>query len=385
MRIAFYLNKKLIALCNEIPAEGAVVGRSREADIILSEPGITKLSRKHIKIYCSGEKISVEDLGSSNGTYLNGHLITARRRVDLMNNDIIKIGEVQILAKVNRESSAIGDEIMKTQTTGPLELSDYKFNKAIGRGLSGDVFLVRHKETKQQFVLKLPVSDFKITDKSITEFNKWMTFAKQLDHPNITESYEHGYENGTLYFIQDYCEGGSLYDFVGKYGKLLPKFALAYVIELLSALEYAHNAELTYENETIRGIIHFDLRPQTVLFKQSEHGDLTIQIADFGLFSALGYERDTDKADDVIAVVALLYFMLTGRYPGKFIHKSLEETLVPNSVEPIENLRKNIPKELSNIINLILNGMYTDKYSSEPALLKAKLQEIRDSLKTKKP
>lgn len=46
-----------------------VVGRSNECDITL---GVAHLSRRHARLYFSGNQLEVEDLRSSNGTYVNG-------------------------------------------------------------------------------------------------------------------------------------------------------------------------------------------------------------------------------------------------------------------------------------------------------------------------
>lgn len=46
-----------------------VVGRSNECDITL---GVAHLSRRHARLYFSGGHLEVEDLRSSNGTYVNG-------------------------------------------------------------------------------------------------------------------------------------------------------------------------------------------------------------------------------------------------------------------------------------------------------------------------
>jgi len=46
-----------------------VIGRSNECDITL---GVAHLSRRHARLILSGEQLEVEDLRSSNGTYVNG-------------------------------------------------------------------------------------------------------------------------------------------------------------------------------------------------------------------------------------------------------------------------------------------------------------------------
>ncbi len=49
------------------------LGRSPDADIRLVDDGI---SRHHARLTLTGMSIQVEDLGSSNGTYVNGERIT---------------------------------------------------------------------------------------------------------------------------------------------------------------------------------------------------------------------------------------------------------------------------------------------------------------------
>lgn len=49
-----------------------VVGRSAEADLTIDS---TKLSRQHTRFTVQGKEVSVEDLGSKNGTFLNNQRI----------------------------------------------------------------------------------------------------------------------------------------------------------------------------------------------------------------------------------------------------------------------------------------------------------------------
>ena len=56
-----------------IPASGAVLGRSRDADIVLADPNV---SRKHAEIRPAGRgRWVVQDLGSTNGVKVNGQPI----------------------------------------------------------------------------------------------------------------------------------------------------------------------------------------------------------------------------------------------------------------------------------------------------------------------
>jgi hypothetical protein len=63
-----------------------VLGRGTEADIRLPDTGV---SRKHADVQLEGGTVTVEDLGSTNGTLVNGRRVG---RQDLVDGDVIRIG-----------------------------------------------------------------------------------------------------------------------------------------------------------------------------------------------------------------------------------------------------------------------------------------------------
>src|SRR5512143_2701920 len=71
-----------------ITKDGVTIGRSRESDILL--PDIA-LSRKHAEIRWHDDAFFLRDLGSVNGTRLNGERIRSERR--LYPGDLIRIAD----------------------------------------------------------------------------------------------------------------------------------------------------------------------------------------------------------------------------------------------------------------------------------------------------
>src|SRR5512134_2330622 len=73
----------------EYPLSGELVlGREQgSADVVLTDPGI---SRRHAAVRAAAGRISVTDLGSSNGTFVNGARV--RGEAELADGDEIQIG-----------------------------------------------------------------------------------------------------------------------------------------------------------------------------------------------------------------------------------------------------------------------------------------------------
>ena len=69
-------------------SEELVVGRAEKCHIVLDD---TYVSQMHARIFSKGEAIMIEDLGSTNGTYLNRRRITSPS--ELQRGDHVKIGK----------------------------------------------------------------------------------------------------------------------------------------------------------------------------------------------------------------------------------------------------------------------------------------------------
>ncbi|MCK5802610.1 MAG: AAA family ATPase [Lentisphaeria bacterium] len=72
-----------------IPEGESVIGRHDDCDLTLPVHGV---SRKHLKITRDDTGVAIEDLGSSNGTFINSLPVTDK--VQIKHRDVIQIGEV---------------------------------------------------------------------------------------------------------------------------------------------------------------------------------------------------------------------------------------------------------------------------------------------------
>ena len=71
--------------------EKILIGRALECDISILEPG---LSRRHAELDLIGEELTLKDLGSSNGTYVNGDKID---EVVLKDGDVLQFFKVRFI------------------------------------------------------------------------------------------------------------------------------------------------------------------------------------------------------------------------------------------------------------------------------------------------
>jgi hypothetical protein len=71
---------------------GAVIGRSRDSDIVLDDAGV---SRRHAQLRPAQEGWTIEDMGSTNGMRVNGEQISGARR--LRPGDRIEVGSTEIV------------------------------------------------------------------------------------------------------------------------------------------------------------------------------------------------------------------------------------------------------------------------------------------------
>lgn len=75
------------------------IGRDPESDIFLND---VTVSRNHAVVERSGEDVSVRDVGSLNGTYVNGECAD---RAVLHDGDVLQIGTFQMVFKAGQEQS----------------------------------------------------------------------------------------------------------------------------------------------------------------------------------------------------------------------------------------------------------------------------------------
>ncbi len=79
------------------PGTSRTIGRSPRADFVVDSP---LLSRMHCRLSVVDAGLAVEDLRSTNGTYVNGERVT---QSPLRDRDRLRLGRLELTVAVERE------------------------------------------------------------------------------------------------------------------------------------------------------------------------------------------------------------------------------------------------------------------------------------------
>ena len=94
-----------------------IIGRDPESNIVIDD---IEISRSHLAIIKEGETFQIEDLNSTNGTFLNGKKL--KKLTVIKNGDLISLGENHVLEFVVEKIDE-GTEPSKLDQAEPLEVT----------------------------------------------------------------------------------------------------------------------------------------------------------------------------------------------------------------------------------------------------------------------
>lgn len=87
-----------------IARESVTIGRSIDNDIALEAvSGGQSVSRSHARLLRQSEGVFVEDLNSSNGTFVNGKRLLPEVQTQIFDNDEIRFGAAQFIVHLRRK------------------------------------------------------------------------------------------------------------------------------------------------------------------------------------------------------------------------------------------------------------------------------------------
>ena len=227
----------------------SVAGRHVDCAIPIPDP---KVSRNHAEFIPDHDgQFSLTDLGSSNGTFINGIQLPPSTPRLLSGGDEIRIGQ-------NTFRYFAGDAKIPD-----LDIPGYVLNDILAEGGMGSIFRAHNRETGQVAAIKILHPGYAKHEEFVSRFIQEARAAGRLSHPNIIKVYNVGKTaNGRYYFTMELVKGSTL---TQKIATLSARDAARMFYEIADALDYAHR----------RGIIHRDIKPDNILIGSDGEPKLT--------------------------------------------------------------------------------------------------------------
>ncbi len=333
------------------------MGRQSTCDIQILD---NMSSRVNCQIRRDGKLYSLVDLGSRNGTNLNGKKVTERQ---LTFGDRIRIGEVEYLF---------------VKEPGDVELKDllskYEVQEKIGEGGMGIVYKANQRSMNRIVALKILSPKYSSRPRFVEQFIREARAAGQLNHPNIIQVHDVGTENDIHYFSMEFVDGPTCMQALREHGPFKTTEALEIIRQTARALEYAHGQRL----------IHQDIKPDNIMLGHNN----TVKLADLGISktfdeaeseegpkrvmgtphymapeAALG--KKIDHRVDIYSLGATLYHLLTGKTP--YSGTSATEVLkahVMDPLPPIHDIVPDVPEAVCALVERMVAKKADDRYAS---------------------
>ncbi|MCB9639851.1 MAG: serine/threonine protein kinase [Myxococcales bacterium] len=173
-----------------------------------------------------------------------------------------------------------------------LVVGNYQLMRLVGQGGFGAVYEAQHVTLKNPFAVKLLQPKWAKEEKFFERFQREALVMAELRHENVVQVIDFGVsEELGPYLICEWLEGKSLYRLWRLNRNLKWGWVLALMLQLLDALEYAHE----------RGIVHRDLKPENIIMTMGSRGRMLVKIVDFGIAHMVGrhFEHRDEKKDEL--------------------------------------------------------------------------------------
>ncbi len=372
-----------------------MIGRSEDSQFCLPEDRY--FSRHHCILEIAPPQAFLRDLGSTNGTYVNGMRVDTAH---LKSGDRIQGGETILEVEVSTgleefldtaripadthpsivtitclncsipanveaadpeaKLSFICDDCREKLKANPQPIPKYQMIRIIGQGGMGSVMLGRAESDGRAVAIKTLLPEVAVSEQSLKRFLREIEVAASLKHSNIVRYIEHGTHNGLVYLVTEFVTGMDAARLAKhRGGKLDYREMVSVVAQTLSALDFAHN----------QGFVHRDIKEQNILVSGNFPSDVA-KLTDFGLsksFKQTGMSgvtmvgdvagtiaymppeqvrdfKDVKPPSDIYAMGMTAYSLLTGAHALDITPKAgIAETVKAIFEKPIIPVRSRVP------------------------------------------
>ena len=412
-----------------------MIGRSEDAQFCLPQDRF--FSRHHCILEIAPPQCFLRDLGSTNGTFVNGIRVETAH---LKHGDRIQGGETVLEVEVAADQaeffpqfpgsgertepsiitvaclncgvpaqaeasrpdaklSYVCDECREKLKKNPQPIPNYQMLRVLGQGGMGSVMLARSVQDGRAVAIKTLLPEVAVSEQSLKRFMREIEVSSSLQHPNIVSYIEHGTHNGIVYLVTEYVTGMDA-SRLAKHrgGKLDYKEVVRIIEQTLAALEFAHK----------KGFVHRDIKEQNILV-DGTYPNYLAKLTDFGLsksYKQTGMSGVTMVGDvagtiaymppeqvrdfkevrppsDIYAVGMTAYSLLTGAHALDISPKAgVAETvkaIFEKPIIPISSRVPNVPSRVSTVFEMALAKHVDRRWRTAGEMREALLSAVQGS------
>lgn len=260
----------------------------------------------------------------------------------------------------------------------------YIFDKEIGRGGMGCVYLGHDDQTGQKVAIKMMSNKVTCLPEYRQLFQAEVQSLQLMNHPSVVHIMGHSWSDndGNFFLPMEFVEGITIEQHVKRNGAFPMTGAINLMCKILDAMSYVHKC----------GCIHRDIKPSNIMIRP----DGSICIIDFGIAKDLrsgvagqtvgkvigtdGYMSPEqaeglhiDHRTDIYSLGCVLYYMLTGKTAvakGNNGHETMLNILNQERLLPSQTT--GVSTQLDSIYLRAINRDMTKRYQT--------CKEFRDDL-----
>ncbi|GAA0955478.1 protein kinase domain-containing protein [Actinocorallia libanotica] len=249
----------------------------------------------------------------------------------------------------------------------------YQLREILGRGAMGQVWRGLDRRLGREVAVKFLIH-LQASPDLVERFENEARIGASFQHPGMTVVHDLGAERGILFLVMELLPGTDLAEVVSRNRQGLPLPRVCDLIgQLAAVLEVAHRA----------GVVHRDIKPANLVVLP----DGRLKLCDFGIARLVDGNSGTgrigtpaymapeqfqglvDPGTDLYAVGCLAYELLTGRTPFRGSLPELMRQHLDVPPRPPEELRHDIPPEMSRLVMSLLAKSSADRPKA-PELLR---------------
>jgi eukaryotic-like serine/threonine-protein kinase len=160
--------------------------------------------------------------------------------------------------------------------------ANYRLERALGEGGSSIVYGGRYLPNKAPVAVKVLNPLHGLRADLVARFDEEARLLISLEHENVVQGYEVGFENAFHFFSMDLIEGPTVLEMIDRAGHIENPTAIWIALQMAKALVYLHTS----------GLLHRDIKPGNVMIDAAGRA----RLIDLGLVRRLGQHQPGTSA-----------------------------------------------------------------------------------------